>query len=114
IGRNRPEDRHGLAFDLMQRLVEFRRLLLGYEDDRPGATARPFDQTDPLEEFGAVGQHRLEYLLERAINVAHEGCAVEQAFASLDDRAADEVGGEETYDGDQYESHDQPETGHRE
>ena len=65
------------------------------QHDRPHAGRGKFDQADPAEARSLAREQRLEHLLQAAIDRAHHRHAAEQPFAEIDQRPADQVGGEE-------------------
>ena len=65
------------------------------QDDRPHARRGKLDQADLAEARPLARKQRLEHLLEAAIDRAHHRHAAEQAFAEIDQRPPDQIGGEE-------------------
>ena len=78
------------------------------QDDRPHARRGKFDQADPAEARALAREQRLEHLLQAAIDRAHHRHAAEQPFAEIDQRPADQVGGEEAQQRQRDHGDDQP------
>ena len=78
------------------------------QHDRPHAGRRKFDQADAAEARSLPRKQRLEHLLQAAIDRAHHRHPPEQPFAEIDQRPADQVGGEEAEQRQRDHRDDQP------
>jgi hypothetical protein len=77
------------------------------ESDDVKPLHRILDQHHFLEGVGLAGEDRLHDLLERAIDVAHQRHAIDDAFADIEQGPAEDVGRQGTQrrqqdDGDQH------------
>ena len=69
------------------------------QHDRPHPRRGKLDQADPAKARSGTGEQRLEHLLEAAIDRAHHRHPAEQPFAEIDQRAPDQIMGEEAEQG---------------
>ena len=79
------------------------------EHQRPHAGRRKLHQPDRAEGRARLREQRLEHLLQAAIDRPHDRHALQNRLADLDQRAADQVGGEEAEHGQRQERDDQAE-----
>ncbi len=78
------------------------------QHDRPHAGRGKFDQADAAEARSLPGEQRLEHLLQAAIDRAHRRHPAEQLLAEIDQRAPDQIGGEEAEQRQRDHGDDQP------
>ena len=79
-------------------------------DHMPGR--RKLDQADLAEARAGLREQRLEHLLQALVDRPHHRHAVEQVLAGFDQRAPDQVGGQEAEQRQREQRDDQARTGH--